>query len=77
MELWDALSWKPIKYFGVYKEEGAGDLLAVGWHAGGTGFVTTHAEGVLLFWDSDQSQPLKAVKPHGRYLFEVKCYFNL
>lgn len=66
MELWDALTWKPIKYFGVHKDEEIGDLLAVSWHSEGTQFVTTHKEGSFMFWDvGGQSKPLRITKPHG------------
>ncbi len=75
MELWDALSWKPIKYFGAYKSDEIGNLLATSWHSEGTQFVTTHGDGSFLFWNvADPLQPFKTMKPHGK---AIAARFNL
>lgn len=68
-ELWDALSWKPISYYGCYKEDGVEDMLSSSWHSGGNQFVTAHSDGSILFWSVDNhSQPLKVQKPYGNLI---------
>lgn len=67
LELWDALTWKPIAYYGAYKEEGMEDILASSWSSGGNQFVTTHNDGAIAFWSIDNySQPLKIKRPYGK-----------
>jgi len=51
LELWDALSWKPLSIFGPMKKDDAGDLRSVCWHSNGQQFVTSHQDGSIAFWN--------------------------
>lgn len=74
LELWDALTWKPVAYYGCFKEDGIEDMLSSAWHSDGAQFVTTHNGGLIAFWSIDNhSQPLKVMKPYGKETVE----FNL
>lgn len=67
LELWDALTWKPIAYYGAYKEEGMEDILSSTWSSEGSQFVTAHNDGSIAFWSVDNySSPMKIKKPYGK-----------
>lgn len=67
LELWDALTWRPITFYGCYKEDGVEDMMSVTWHPAGNQFVSAHSDGSLAFWNVDKySQPVKVQKPYGK-----------
>ena len=76
LELWDALTWKPIAYYGAYKEEGIGDILSSTWHSDGNQFVTVHDGGSIAFWNLDNNScPYKVQKPYGNTLYVCVCMY--
>ena len=70
LELWDALSWKPISYYGAYKGEDVEDILSATWQSAGSQFVTAHNNGAIAFWAVENTaSPLKVQKPYGNNAF--------
>lgn len=68
MELWNALTWKPITLFGPFKENDVGDLLTMCWHSSGEQFITTHKDGTIAFWNlNETSKPFKLQRVHGKF----------
>ena len=67
LELWDALTWKPIAIYGPIKgEEEMGDILATCWHSSGTQFLTSHQTGEISFWNlSEKERPFMIKRLHG------------
>ena len=67
LELWDALTWKPISIYGPIKgEEEMGDILATCWHSSGTQFLTSHQTGEISFWNlSEKERPFMIKRLHG------------
>lgn len=68
LELWDALTWKPISIYGPIKED-MGDILATTWHSSGTQFLTSHQTGEISFWNlSEKDRPFMIRRLYGESL---------
>lgn len=72
LELWDALTWKPIAIYGPLKGDETGDILATCWHSSGTRFLTSHQTGEINFWNlSERERPYMVKRLHGGWSISV------
>ncbi|KAL5473173.1 hypothetical protein EMCRGX_G027621 [Ephydatia muelleri] len=75
LELWDAVSWKPLKILGPFLEE-VGDLKSACWHSDGLQFVTGHADGSTCVWSVDNAaRPTQVKKFYEERCQEIKRIF--